>query len=232
MYKTERALKLWRQHIRDTKHKQAIILRTMQHWKKSQFAVVKRVFREFVSQDRQNDTINEIKRKHIEQNAITQSSTNGAEQQAEMKEEAEIAMRAITQEQNIKNNTTKKLMQMMERRNKEWIFVSRKRMVFLCWRHASKQQRAFIHCVVNALDKSMKMKGFHYIKNTHLDFVYNDKVKRCLRKFSNRHARLNGLDAFNKWKLYSLKKVDDKFTNTMMERNERLGEFNDYFNQV
>jgi len=98
-----------------------------------------------------------------------QTSSNGLEQQDEFKEDSEIAMRAINNELNIKNNTTKKLMSMMERRNKEWIFVSKKRMVFLCWRHASKQQRAFIHCVVNALDKSMKMKGFHYIKNTHLD---------------------------------------------------------------
>ena len=55
-----------------------------------------------------------------------------------MKEEAEIAMRAIMDEQNVHNNTTKKLMSIMERRNKEWIFVSKKRMVFLCWRHASR----------------------------------------------------------------------------------------------
>jgi len=37
-------------------------------------------------------------------------------------------------------------------------------MIFNCWRHASKQQRAFIACVVNVLNKSMKTKGFHYIK--------------------------------------------------------------------
>ena len=41
-------------------------MRTIQHWRKSQFAVVKRVLREFVSRDRQNDAINEIKRKNIE----------------------------------------------------------------------------------------------------------------------------------------------------------------------
>lgn len=71
----------------------------------------------------------------------------------------------------------------------------------------------------------MKMKGFHYIKETHQDLRYHDKVTRFLRKFTNRHHRLNGLDAFNKWKLFSLSKVDEKFTNTMMELKEKDGEF-------
>lgn len=48
-----------------------------------------------MSRDRQNDAINEIKRKEIEQNAIATTSNNGTEVQAELKEEAEIAMRAI-----------------------------------------------------------------------------------------------------------------------------------------
>lgn len=61
--KTERALKLWRMHLRDKRHRQEVLLRTVQHWRKSQFAVVKRIFREFVSLDRQNDANNEIKRK-------------------------------------------------------------------------------------------------------------------------------------------------------------------------
>lgn len=68
--KTERAFKLWRQHLRERRHKQEVLLRTIQHWRKSQFAVVKRILREFVSLDRQNDALNEIKRKQIEQNAI------------------------------------------------------------------------------------------------------------------------------------------------------------------
>lgn len=127
-------------------------------------------------------------------------------------------MRAIMNDANHRNTLTKKLMLMMERRNKEWIFVSRKRMVFLCWRHASRQQRAFIHCVVNVLDKSMKMKGLHYIKNFHLDNVYHDKVTRLMKKFANRAQKMNGLDSFNKWKLYSLSQVDEKFNDAMLEK--------------
>lgn len=105
-------------------------------------------------------------------------------------------------------------------------------MIFNCWRHASKQQRAFIACVVNVLNKSMKTKGFHYIKQTSLDVNYNNKVTRMLTKFSNRHSRINGLHSFNKWKLYSLSKVDEKFTNTMMQLKEKDGEFNEHVDQI
>lgn len=105
-------------------------------------------------------------------------------------------------------------------------------MIFNCWRHASKQQRAFIACVVNVLNKSMKTKGFHYIKQTSLDVNYNNKVTRMLTKFSKRHSRMNGLDSFNKWKLYSLSKVDEKFTNTMMQLKEKDGEFNEHVDQI
>lgn len=63
---------------------------------------------------------------------------NGMDNAGALKEEAELAMSAILNEANYRNNLTKKLMNMMERRNKELIFVSRKRMIFNCWRHASK----------------------------------------------------------------------------------------------
>lgn len=43
---------------------------------------------------------------------------------------------------------------------------------------------------------------------------------------------MNGLDAFNKWKLYSLSKVDEKFTNTMMELKEKDGLFLDHVDQI
>ena len=58
--------------------------------------------------------------KELEQNAIQTNANNGQEKQAEMKEETEIEMRAIMDLQNVSNNTTKKMMHIMERRNKEW----------------------------------------------------------------------------------------------------------------
>ena len=84
--KTERAFKMWCQRLREIKHKQEILVRTIQHWKKSQFNVVKRVLREFVSKDRQNDAINDIKRAQIDQNAIMQSSANGMDMQEALKD--------------------------------------------------------------------------------------------------------------------------------------------------
>ena len=52
------------------------------------------------------------------------------------------------------------------------------------------------------------MKGFHEIKNTHKELLYQDKMTRFLKKYSNRHMKVNGADAFNKWKLNNLQKVD------------------------
>ena len=110
-----------------------------------------------------------------------------------------------------KNTLTKKLMYIMERRNKEWIFVSRKRMVFMLLRDETRKERAFREAIVKSFTRTMKMKGFHYIKNTYLDFNYHDKVTRLMKKFVNRYHRINGLDAFNKWKTFSIYKVNEKY---------------------
>lgn len=141
-------------------------------------------------------------------------------------------MRELMDEANYRNITQKKVMLMMERRNREWHMVSRKRMIFMCWRHASRQQRAFVASVANALDRSLKMKGFHYIKNSYQDLKYHDTVTRRLKKFVNRYMKVNGLDAFNKWKLYALSQVDEKFQNTMMQLKEKDEAFLDHVDEI
>jgi hypothetical protein len=42
----------WREWISSRKHKQGILIRTIQHWKKSQFAMLRGVLAKFMSQDR------------------------------------------------------------------------------------------------------------------------------------------------------------------------------------
>jgi len=51
----------------------------------------------------------------------------------------------------------------MERRNKDFVMVSRMRMLLNCWRRAAKQQKAFLYCIKNVLEKSLYKKGFYYI---------------------------------------------------------------------
>lgn len=130
-------------------------------------------------------------------------------------------------EANYRNNLTKKTMLMMERRNRTLEFVSRKRMIFIMWRHVVKQERAFIFSVVNTINKSLQMKGFHYIKNTHQDFKYHDKVSRAMRMFCNRIQRRHTLDAFNLVKAQALSKV----AQTYFERENQKDEENDAFLQ-
>jgi polyphosphate kinase 2 (PPK2 family) len=95
-------------------------------------------------------------------------------------------------------------MLILERRNHEWIFVSRIRMIFKCWRHAVRQQKAFLICVKNVLEKSMYMKGFYYIKNSHQDTRYSERVHRYMKRFILKALKINCNDSFNKWKKYSL----------------------------
>ena len=56
-----------------------------------------------------------------------------------------------------------KLMAVIERRNQEWAYGSKKRMIFKCWRNAVKQQKAFLLCVENVLTRSLQFKGFQAI---------------------------------------------------------------------
>jgi hypothetical protein len=56
-----------------------------------------------------------------------------------------------------------KLMQILERRNKEWVFGSRKRFIFMMWRHVMKQEKAFCIAVKNCLTKSLYRKGLEHI---------------------------------------------------------------------
>ena len=45
-------------------------------------------------------------------------------------------------------------------------------------------------------------------------------------------ARYNQLDAFNKWKMYALSKVDERQQAALAEMEARNKEFNDYVKQV
>lgn len=50
----------------------------------------------------------------------------------------------------------------------------------------------------------MYMKGFYYIKNSHEDSKYTDRIRRYFKRFILKSLRINCNDSFNKWKLYSL----------------------------
>lgn len=84
-----------------------------------------------------------------------------------------VEKRKKVQAQQVRSSNQMKLKQqkfdktkaMITRRNQNLVFASRKRYIFESWRHVSRQQKGFLLCVINVLEKSMTNKGFHYIKN-------------------------------------------------------------------
>ena len=75
-----------------------------------------------------------------------------------------LMLQDISDAISLRKNTQAKLMNIMERRNKEWLFISKKRQIFEALRDAGKKQNAFCLCVGRMLEKSMMVKGFAYIQ--------------------------------------------------------------------
>lgn len=88
-------------------------------------------------------------------------------------------------------------------------------MIFESWRVAVKQQKAFLLCVINVLEKSMTMKGFHHIKRSTTEDRVNLTKYRHIKMFILRFLKRNIGDFFNKWKTGALSRVDGR-TNEVM----------------
>jgi hypothetical protein len=65
-------------------------------------------------------------------------------------------------------------MECMERRNINWVHVSRKRMIFEMWRHVTKMEKGFAYAVKNVLEKTLYKEGFARILYTYRNFKYTD----------------------------------------------------------
>ena len=83
-------------------------------------------------------------------------------------------------------------------------------------------------CVINVLEKSMTMKGFHYIKNSGSDnHVRNRKYKR-INMAIMRFMKRNMGDYFCKWKNGALRKVDARFNEVKAVHAETEAAFADH----
>jgi hypothetical protein len=76
------------------------------------------------------------------------------------------------------------------------------------------------------------MKGFYYIKNSHHDTRYSERVYRYLKRFILKALKINCNDSFNKWKKYSLKQVDKRINNVVEDLNEMNNQFNCHIKQI
>ena len=129
-------------------------------------------------------------------------------------------------------NTQSKLANILERRQREWVHISRKREVFNALRNAGKKHNAFCQRVAALLERSLLYKGLFCIKEAAETHDFTNRVQRRLKLLSQRFGRYNQADAFNKWKMYSLALVDQRQKARSGEMEERINEFDDYMKQV
>ena len=86
----------------------------------------------------------------------------------------------------MKKNTRKEsAIDIVTNKNLDKWFVSRKRLLFCSWRHAVIQEKAFVLCVKNVLEKSMFMKGFVGIKEGSRDTKKEEMQYKLCNKFMN-----------------------------------------------
>ena len=110
-----------------------------------------------------------------------------------------------------KQQKINKTIDALTRRNHQMEFCSRKRKIFENWRFAVKQQKAFLLCVKNVLEKSMQMKGFHYIKNSSSETGIARRKYKRINMAILRFMRRNMGDYFTKWKNGAREKVDGRY---------------------
>ena len=101
-------------------------------------------------------------------------------------------------------------------------------MIFLCWRRAVKQQKAFLLCIKNVLEKSLYKKGFVYIAGQGRDIDYTNRVHRALKKFTFRFFQINCSYSMNKWKKACATKVHYNREERERQLRDRMDAFESF----
>jgi hypothetical protein len=116
-------------------------------------------------------------------------------------------------------------MECMARRNLNWVYRSKKRMIFEMWRTVCKEERAFAYAVRNVMMKTLLQEGFTRIKYEARDQDYTSKVHRAMIRWSIKSGRTNMGDSFTKWKKFAFSKVENKTKQVTDILNSKSDEF-------
>lgn len=65
--------KKWKKCSNDKSHKEALLRKTIQHWRMNTFSNVRQLFKYFISIQKQNEINEELKRINIDSQAIIQN---------------------------------------------------------------------------------------------------------------------------------------------------------------
>lgn len=116
-------------------------------------------------------------------------------------------------------------MECMARRNLEWVYRSKKRMIFEMWRTVCKEEKAFAYAVKNVMMKSLLQEGFTRIKYQSRDIDFTQKVHRMLIRFSLKGGHINMSDSLTKWRRFAFSKVDNKTSEIMQDLMKTKADF-------
>lgn len=227
-HQSSQKFRIWKDRTRFLRHADGILRKTLGHWKKSQFLMMKHVLSNFMNEDRKREYLESINQSEIDQMMINTKRKHQVEMQDKLRDNEQMVLEGINYESCKKEEEYLKLMQIIERRNREWVFGSRKRFIFMMWRHVMKQEKAFCVAVANALTKSLYRKGLDHIQNQSKNWDFTVKTDRTLKKFINRFFVLNATDAFTLMKKNALYQVERSKTETFNHKIMKINEFEEW----
>ena len=123
-------------------------------------------------------------------------------------------------------------MEVMERRNINWTYRSKKRMVFEMMRTVLKEEKAMAYAVKNAMMKTLLQDGFTRIKFQSRDMDFTNKVHRAMVRFSLKRGKTGMGDSFTLWKKFAFSKVGTKTNEVAQEMEQRVTEFSEFRDAV
>lgn len=199
----------------------SVILR----YRQKQMEAVKAAFKHFIAEEKTTQKKKAIKQVIIENSEHQQAIDFQNEQQSQKRERVKREVVSSSAVLDKEKKKVSKTVSVLTRRNQDLVFASRKRTIFLAWRHAVKQELAFLWCIKNVLTKSMLTKGFLVIKETTRDTMIVDRKYKLLNKAFLKFKHGVVVEYFNRWKRFNLLKVlgnDECVLNRLHEEKDRF----------
>jgi hypothetical protein len=168
------------------------------------------VFVNFMCEDKRREKLEKIKETEHEINDINHIIKQRRENQSKLQGTQGIQKMETTCASEETERKVLHTMECMSKRNLNWVYRSRKRMIFEMWRTVVKEEIGFAHAVKNVIMKSLLQEGFTRIKYQSRDIDFTQKVHRVLIRYSLKGNHIKTGDCFTKWKKFSFSKVDNK----------------------
>ena len=116
----KRSFRMWRQNVHDHIHKEKVIKRSIDHWRKNSLKQCQYALNKFMSEQRRLDAQNEIKRCIIEANEVHQTIVNEKRKQEELRQQRNETVAAEFSDGGVLQKKYEFIMATLERRSHEW----------------------------------------------------------------------------------------------------------------